>query len=242
MNVEHKFTALLLQSKVFSEHDELLTVFTLEKGRLHLLAKGVRKPTSRLRAGLVVPSLAEIRVVDASIDRVIGAKTIEFLDLANVSLAERALWYWVVEVSLKGVPEHVTSRENFTLLSQIWQLLRQKQIQSSNQAYGVAVWFTLHWMRLAGFKVVLPRQDDFCAVDANIGGFAVATDPLFSDITPEICGLLRRLENVSASHDMLNFTNLPLEMLRSSFLAMAKLLSETLQCQWKSLSVWTEGI
>lgn len=43
--------ALVIRSREYGESDRLLTLFARESGKLQVVAKGVRKPTSRQRAG-----------------------------------------------------------------------------------------------------------------------------------------------------------------------------------------------
>lgn len=43
--------ALVIRSREYGESDRLLTLFSREQGKLHAVAKGVRKPKSRQRAG-----------------------------------------------------------------------------------------------------------------------------------------------------------------------------------------------
>ncbi|ABZ85003.1 DNA repair protein reco [Heliomicrobium modesticaldum Ice1] len=47
----YRAQALVLRSRSYGEADRLLTLLTRERGKLSAIAKGVRKPTSRLRAG-----------------------------------------------------------------------------------------------------------------------------------------------------------------------------------------------
>lgn len=50
MGVYHA-DALVIRSRQFGESDSLLTLFSREVGKIHAVAKGVRKPKSRQRAG-----------------------------------------------------------------------------------------------------------------------------------------------------------------------------------------------
>ena len=44
--------ALVLRAKDYKEADQLLTVYTKAKGKMTVLAKGVKKNSSKLRGGL----------------------------------------------------------------------------------------------------------------------------------------------------------------------------------------------
>ncbi|MDA8229327.1 MAG: DNA repair protein RecO [Desulfitobacterium hafniense] len=51
--------ALVIRSREYGESDRLLTLFSREKGKLQSIAKGVRKPKSRQRAGSQLFSYSE---------------------------------------------------------------------------------------------------------------------------------------------------------------------------------------
>ncbi|MDH7576929.1 MAG: DNA repair protein RecO [Bacillota bacterium] len=48
----YKAEAIVLRSRVYGEADRILTLFTREAGKVSAIAKGVRKPTSRLRGAV----------------------------------------------------------------------------------------------------------------------------------------------------------------------------------------------
>jgi DNA repair protein RecO (recombination protein O) len=48
----YKVEAIVLRSRIYGEADRILTLFTLECGKISAIAKGVRKPTSRLRGAV----------------------------------------------------------------------------------------------------------------------------------------------------------------------------------------------
>ncbi|MCW2278147.1 DNA repair protein RecO [Heliophilum fasciatum] len=50
----YRAEGLILRSREYSEADHLLTILTRERGKIGAIAKGVRKPSSRLRAGTQV--------------------------------------------------------------------------------------------------------------------------------------------------------------------------------------------
>lgn len=58
MGVYHA-DALVIRSREYGESDRLLTLFSREHGKIHAIAKGVRKPKSRQRAGAQLFTYAE---------------------------------------------------------------------------------------------------------------------------------------------------------------------------------------
>jgi DNA repair protein RecO (recombination protein O) len=48
----YRVDALIIRARDFGEADKILTLYTKECGKIQAIAKGVRKPTSRLRGGV----------------------------------------------------------------------------------------------------------------------------------------------------------------------------------------------
>jgi Recombination protein O N terminal/Recombination protein O C terminal len=96
----YRVSALVLKRREMGEADRLLTVLTRDRGKLTLLAKGVRKPASR-KAGHLEPfTHVELLVAKGkSLDLVTQAETLE----AHRNLREdlwRSSWaYYVAELA-----------------------------------------------------------------------------------------------------------------------------------------------
>ena len=96
----YRVSAIVLKRREQGEADRLLTVMTRDRGKLTLLAKGVRKPASR-KAGHIEPfTYVELLVAKGkSLDLVTQAETLE----AHRALREdlwRSSWaYYVVELA-----------------------------------------------------------------------------------------------------------------------------------------------
>ena len=70
--------ALVLRRSDFLEADRRLTLLTPDRGRLNVVAKGVRRPTSRMAGHLELFTLARVFVVRRrSLDLVVQAETVE---------------------------------------------------------------------------------------------------------------------------------------------------------------------
>lgn len=79
---EQQLRAYILKTLPAGEADEIITVFSLERGKMRLSASGVRKITSKLRHALVAPSESSLRVVEGNVfAKVIGASVINRVDL-----------------------------------------------------------------------------------------------------------------------------------------------------------------
>lgn len=52
--------AIVLSRRAYGEADRILTAITPDQGKLHLMAKGVRRPKSKLAAGIELLSISQI--------------------------------------------------------------------------------------------------------------------------------------------------------------------------------------
>jgi len=58
--MEYKYTGIILNKVEVGETDRIYTIYTLEAGKIRVLAKGVRKPNAKLAGNLEPITLAEI--------------------------------------------------------------------------------------------------------------------------------------------------------------------------------------
>ena len=65
--MEYKYAGIILKKRNVGETDRILTIYTLENGKVRSLAKGVRKPHAKLAA-----SLENIILADITIERTRG--------------------------------------------------------------------------------------------------------------------------------------------------------------------------
>ena len=73
----YKATAIILKRTNFSEADRLITIFTKKHGKLTLIAKGIRKLTSRKKGHLELFTLAQLQIAKTkSIDIITEAATV----------------------------------------------------------------------------------------------------------------------------------------------------------------------
>lgn len=95
----YKTVGIVLNQKNFSEADRLLTVFTKDFGRLRLLAKSVRKLTSRKRGHLELFSQIKIVCVKGkNLDLIIEAETINHFPLLRQNLNRVRIAYLFSEL------------------------------------------------------------------------------------------------------------------------------------------------
>lgn len=92
----YRTAALVLRSRKYLEADSLLTLFTEKKGKLTAIAKGVRKPSSRLRGGTLVFTHNDMLLAEGrNLDIVTQSQCLEaFATLQENMTAIAAASYW----------------------------------------------------------------------------------------------------------------------------------------------------
>jgi DNA repair protein RecO (recombination protein O) len=109
--------AIVLRRTDFGEADRLLTVFTPERGKIKLIAKGARRPTSRKSGHVELFSHGQFLVaVGRELDIITQAETLEpFLPLRN-DLLRTTYAYYLAELSDAFAAERDENRPLFELL------------------------------------------------------------------------------------------------------------------------------
>lgn len=149
--------ALVLSRRDFKENDQLVSLYTKEKGRVEVVARGLKKITSKNTTALLPFSLIEAEIIPGKdLHRLTRAQTILFFanifsDLAKINIAGYA--QNLVNVLL---PENQKDERIFNLLSGFFYYL--------NQAKDLSVLlfpaFVIKLFYFLGFKPTLSH----CAV------------------------------------------------------------------------------
>jgi len=154
MEETYRASAIILSSQSFREHDGRKTVYSLEKGKLNLVARGVKKIKSKLAAHLEPISLAEIMVIRGRQFDYVGAAASQncYLliknDLAALEAAGRA-----VRIFNKLVSEEEGNKRIFSLLKDFLDFLNQEA--ENSQGKNLEIWadfFILKLLALSGYE------------------------------------------------------------------------------------------
>jgi DNA repair protein RecO (recombination protein O) len=144
----YRTEAIVLRRTDFGEADRLLTVFTPKRGKLRLVAKGARKPTSRKSGHVELFSYGQFLVaVGRDLDIVTQAETLEaFLPLRE-DLLRTTYAYYVAELSDAFTAERDENRPLFDLLKDAlgW-------LCAANDLPLVARYYELHLLGLVGYQ------------------------------------------------------------------------------------------
>ena len=145
----------MLRSMDLGEADRVLTVLTPRLGKLKVIAKGVRRPRSRIGGGLQPFSDVQLVLAVGRTFDVVTSSSLEdpHLGLRNDLHSTAAAWY-VVELADRFCEGAADSHEAFRLLAQALSAL---DAGSEVMREVVARWFELALLDAMGFRPELGR-------------------------------------------------------------------------------------
>lgn len=148
----YKVQGIVLKRTNLAEADRILTVFTREKGKIKVIAKGVRKTLSKLAGHLELFCLVDLRLAEGrNLDIITDAQVKKcFLNLRG-NLRSTTTAYYLTEITEKMTAENQKHPEIFDLLLDVLQDVNQKQSQL------LVSYFELNFLNESGFKPELYR-------------------------------------------------------------------------------------
>jgi DNA repair protein RecO (recombination protein O) len=149
----YRAEAIVLKGMDLGEADRIVTLYTRYFGKLRAVAKGARRPTSRL-AGHVEP-LAHVTFQLAKgreLDIITQAETRETYRGLRETLVETAAGWYVAELVDRFTVDRVPSTPTFDLLA-----TALRHLDRGEPAGLVCRWFDLHLLDRAGFRPELFR-------------------------------------------------------------------------------------
>ncbi len=144
----YRTDALILRRSDFGEADRLLTVFTPERGKLRLLAKGVRKITSRKAGHIELFMLTDMLVARGRTwDIVSQAEIVQPYRALREDLDKTGYAYYLAELVDRITEEHDANAPLFELLA-----LTLARLCEFDDVFITLRYFELHLLSLTGFQ------------------------------------------------------------------------------------------
>ena len=155
MPVPRRYTtdAIVLSRFDLGEADRVLTLITPEGGKLKAIAKGIRKPTSRIGGSLepfaeLTVALARGRTFDVVTQVSVGHAWLRLRD----DLESAATAWYLAELADRSLEERHAAEPLYTLLRRAYELL------DAGMAPGrVARWFEMHMLDELGVRPEVDR-------------------------------------------------------------------------------------
>jgi DNA repair protein RecO (recombination protein O) len=163
----YRTDALILRRADFGEADRLLTVYTPDRGKLRLLAKGVRKTTSRKAGHVELFMLTNMLIAQGRTwDIISQAEIVQAYRGLREDLDKTGHAYYIAELIDRFTEEHDPNQPLFELLA-----LTLAHLEHIDDPFSVLRYFELHLLNLTGFQPQLhfcvACQDPLEPVDNN---------------------------------------------------------------------------
>jgi DNA repair protein RecO (recombination protein O) len=152
----YKTEGIVLRSMDLGEADRVLTVLTPRLGKLRVIAKGVRRPRSRIGGALEPFTDVQLVLAVGRTFDVVTSSSLEdpHLGLRNDLLSTAAAWY-VIELADRFCEGAADSHDAFRLLAQALSALDAPPDEVTREV--VTRWFELHLLDAMGFRPELTR-------------------------------------------------------------------------------------
>jgi len=140
-------TAIILSRIDYGEADRILTLLTPEYGKLHLLARGVRRIKSKLAGGIELFSVSTITYIQgkSELGTLISTRLIKHYGTIVADLDRTMLGYELIK-RLNKITEDQAEAEYFTLLEQAFEALDDPAVSLDL----IRLWFDSQLIRLGG--------------------------------------------------------------------------------------------
>ncbi|MFH1088310.1 MAG: DNA repair protein RecO [Patescibacteria group bacterium] len=124
-----KTKGIIIKRINLGEADKILTILTADRGKIRVIAKGMRKPKSKLGGFLELFRYNEYILAEGrNLDLVTGASTIESFRQIGLSLHRLGLAYYIAELIDKLVEETQDANEIFNLTHSVFKEINQHKL------------------------------------------------------------------------------------------------------------------
>ena len=115
----YKIEGIIIKRRNFGETDRILTVFSKNKGKIQVVAKGVRKITSRRSAHVELLNLSQLALHDGKMPILTEAETLNHFSSLKNDLRKASFAFYVCELIDGLLAEHQENRAVFNLLQNV---------------------------------------------------------------------------------------------------------------------------
>lgn len=156
MSREQKYTAIILKKQPFKEGDEIITLFTKERGKLRALAKSVKSAKSKLQQKLQQLFLVELTLTAGSLPKIIAAEPVKVFAGLRQNLEASKTAFYAAELVMKFTPDEHKSEALFGILHAFLEFLDSAP-QADLLAEGLAK-FKITILEASGFGIHSPKN------------------------------------------------------------------------------------
>jgi DNA repair protein RecO (recombination protein O) len=152
----YRTDAIILRRADFGEADRIITVFTPDRGKIRLLAKGVRKTTSRKAGHIELFMLTHLLVARGRTwDIISQAEIVQAYRQLREDLDKTSHAYYLAELIDRFLEEHDPNQPLFELLA-----ITLARLEHLDDPFLVLRYFEVRLLNLTGFQ----PQLHFCVI------------------------------------------------------------------------------
>lgn len=138
--------AIVLSLKNYSEADKFVSLFSRTQGKMKLIAKGTRKPSSRKRGHLEVFNLIRFTGVKANLNIITEVQVIENFNGIKIDLKKISVAYFLLEVVSRLTNDEESNEQVYELLFETL-----KKVEESNNLKSIRYEYIKKILILLGF-------------------------------------------------------------------------------------------
>lgn len=146
-----KLTGIILKKQNYREADQIVSVWTREVGKLRVLARALRKPTSKLNFSMQDLAEVEMHLAGSHFPTLIGAKPLCQFNNLHQDLKKAAISFYAVELMLKITADEHPNQPAYNLLSNF--LKNLNELNDGEKCRLLLDDFCLQLLEVLGFKI-----------------------------------------------------------------------------------------
>lgn len=145
----HTIEGIVLKRRNYGEGDRIVTLFTKEYGKLHAVARGIRKITSRRGPHLeVFVRLTAVIHTGKSMDSIAEVAPLAIFEGIRCNLAKVSVAYYLTELVDRLLAEKQEHRDVYALFAATLETLA---VADERMVYKVSMQFTRTLLEMLGF-------------------------------------------------------------------------------------------
>ena len=145
--MQYKTTGIILKRSNLGEADRIITICTNDRGKIRVVAKGVRKTLSKLAGHLELFCLSSLQLAEGrNLDVLTGAQIKQCFTKLRQNLTKMRCAYYICEIIDKLTEENEDHPEMFSLLKEVLE-----NINSGNEKLTLA-YFEIQFLVETGFR------------------------------------------------------------------------------------------
>lgn len=157
MPYEQRVSGFILKKQTLKETAELVTFFTLEKGKTRAKAEGIKKPASRLLGGIQLASEITFGLVGSRLPKIINPSVKQSFSAIWSSDDKLRIFAWYLETLDKALGDESPDEKLYRFSLKVFHALSVCRSQTNDLQVFVC-YTALRLAEVLGFKLNLPTS------------------------------------------------------------------------------------